>query len=86
MDPDMAMLCLRTTSIDHSLPSPSELLYARKLETNLPVKIRNPLNSRDEIQSRLRERQDVQKSYHDRHAHDLPPLMVRQTSRIQDHT
>ena len=25
MDPNMAMLCLRTTPIDHSLPSPSEL-------------------------------------------------------------
>ena len=86
MDPDMAMLCLRTTPIDHSLPSPSELLYARKLEANLPVKIHNPLNSRDEIQSRLQERQDIQKSYHDKHAHDLPPLMVGQPIRIQDHT
>ena len=82
----MAMLCLRTTPIDHSLPSPSELLYARKLKANLPVKIRNPLNSRDEIQSRLQERQDVQKSCHDRHAHDLPPRMIGQPIRIQDHT
>ena len=36
-DLDMAMLCLRTTPIDHSLPSLSELLYARKLKANLPV-------------------------------------------------
>ena len=86
MDPDMAMLCLRTTPIDHSLPSPSELLCAWKLKANLPVNIRNPLNSRDEIQSRLQERQDVQKSYHDRHAHDLPPLMIGQPIRMQDHT
>ena len=86
MDPDKAMLCLRTTPIDHSLPSPSELLYARKLKANLPVKIRNTLNSRDEIQSMLQERQDVQKSYHDRHAHDLPPLMIEQPIRIQDST
>ena len=59
MDSDIAMLCLRTTPIDRSLPSPSELLYARKLKANLPVKIRNPLSSRDEIQSRLQERQGV---------------------------
>ena len=37
MDPDVAMLCLRTTPIDHSLPSPSELLYARKLMATLPA-------------------------------------------------
>ena len=76
MDPDMVMLCLRTTPINHLLLSLSKLLYARKLKTNLPVKIRNPLNSRDEIQSRLHERQDIQKSYHNRHAHDLPPFMI----------
>ena len=31
-DIDMALLCLRTTPIDHKLPSPAELLYNREIE------------------------------------------------------
>ena len=85
MDQCKAMLCLRSIPIDYHLPSPSELLYARKLKGDLPIQIRNPLTSRDEIQSRLSERQDTQKAYHDTHAHNLRPLEAGQHVRIQDH-
>ena len=84
-DASNAMLCLRSTPIDYHLPSPSELLYARKLKGDLPIQIRNPLTHRDEIQSRLSERQDTQKAYHDTHAHNLRPLEAGQPLRIQDH-
>ena len=84
-DASKAMLCLRSTPIDYHLPSPSELLYARKLKGDLPIQIRNPLTHRDEIQSRLSERQDTQKAYHDTHAHNLRPLEAGQPVRIQDH-
>ncbi|XP_020606658.1 uncharacterized protein K02A2.6-like [Orbicella faveolata] len=38
-DPDMALLCLRTTPTDHKLPSPAELLLGRAIQDNLPRKI-----------------------------------------------
>ena len=85
MDPCKAMLCLRSTPIDYHLPSPSELLHVRKLKGDLPIQIRNPLTCRDEIQSRLSERQDTQTAYHDTHAHNWRPLEAGQPVRIQDH-
>ena len=36
-DPHLAMLCLRTTPIDHNLPSPCELLNGRRYKSNLPA-------------------------------------------------
>ena len=53
MNPCKAMLCLRTTPLDHHPPSPSELLYARKLKGDLPIQIRNLLTRRDDIYKRL---------------------------------
>ena len=84
MNPCKAMLCLRTTPLDHHLPSPSELLYARKLKGDLPIQIRNPLTRRDDIYRRLQERQDTQKTFHDAHAHDMSQLTAGQHVRIQD--
>ena len=85
VNPHKAMLCLRTTPIDHHLPSPGELLYARKMKDDLPIQMRNVLAHRDEIHARLEQRQDTQKLYHDTRAHDLPPLATGQQVRVQDH-
>ena len=86
MDPEMALLCIRTTPIDSKLPSPAEILYGRKIQGNLPVKICNTHPHRDEIHQRLKERQDAQKEYHDKHTRDLPPLYKEQPVVIQDQT
>ena len=83
-DPDMALLCLRTTPIDNTLPSPGELLMGRKLRGNLPIRVHNTDPARDTIRDRLEERRDSQKTYHDRTARDLPPLVPGQAVRIQD--
>ena len=40
-DPNMALLCIRTTPVDSNVPSPGELLFGRKLQGNLPVRISN---------------------------------------------
>lgn len=80
----MAMLCLRTTPLDHGIPSPGELLYNRKMQANLPIRVRNTAHQRDDIHQRLLHRQDSQKHHFDQHAHDLPPLSVGQQVRIQD--
>ena len=37
-DPEIALLCLRTTPIDHYIPSPSVMLYNKMIRSNLPLK------------------------------------------------
>ena len=82
-DPDMALLCLRTTPIDHRLPSPAELLLGRAIQDNLPRKIpRDALN--EVVAPRLEERQEMQKFYHDRSARQLPTLTPGQRVSIRD--
>ena len=83
-DPYMALLCLRTTPLDHQVPSPAELLYTRKIQGNLPVRIPNQLANKDNIYERLLARQATQKAYHDRTAHDLTPLLAGQPVSIQN--
>ena len=36
-DPVIALLCLRTTPIETGLPSPAELLFGRKIHSNVPT-------------------------------------------------
>ena len=84
-DPNLAMLCLRTTPINHNLPSPAELLNNRILRSNLIAKFSTPwFSNTDHIREELKHRQDMQKMYHDRTAHDLPPLVPGQDVRILD--
>ena len=72
-DVNMALLAFRSTPIDHSLPSPAEMLYNRKLRTTLPSVSRcSP--AAQPVLDQLRHRQQKQKVYHDRTARDLPPL------------
>ncbi len=77
-DPDLALLNLRTTPIDHKLPSPSEMLNTRKLRGTLPVRIRDSSKERENRIERLEERQEIQKRYHDRSTRDLPELQPGQ--------
>ena len=55
-DPHLAMLCLRTTPIDHNLPSPCELLNGRRYKSNLPA-----ISSRSDgnVNAFLQQRQDI---------------------------
>ena len=78
-DPHLAMLCLRTTPIDHNLPSPCELLNGRRYKLNL-----HAISSRSDgnVNAFLQQRQDVYKSYHDRTAKELAPLSPQQTVRV----
>ena len=79
------MLCLQTTPINHNLPSPAELLNNRILRSNLIAKVSTSrFSNTDSIHEELKHRQDMQKMYHDRTAHDLPPLVTGQDVRILD--
>jgi len=84
-DPDLAMLCLRTTPIDHNLPSPAELLNNRDMGTITKANTsKQRYSNPDHIREELEKRQKQQKRYYDRTAHDLPPLPPGQTVRVLD--
>ena len=59
-DPNIALLCLRSTPIDNKLPSPAELLLGREIQDNLPRRIQSN-HASDEVIHRLQERQASQK-------------------------
>ena len=55
-DPHLAMLCLRTTPLDHSIPSPAELLNSRAYQSNLPIVSKTGLLSNlDDVSRKLYE-------------------------------
>ena len=84
-NPQKALLALRSTPIDSHLPSPAEMLNARKYKSNLPVIIRNEHWSKDEIRRRLAERQETQRLNHDKRAmQPLAPLIPGQDVRVRD--
>lgn len=84
-DPNLSMLCLRTTPINHKLLSPAELLNNRIMRSNIIAKVPNPrFPNSDYIHEQLEHRQDMQKMYHDKTAHDLPALVPGQYVRILD--
>ena len=78
-DPHLAMLCLRTTPIDHNLPSPCELLNGRRYKSNLLA-----ISSRSDgnVNAFLQQRHGVYKSHHDRTAKELAPISLQQTVRV----
>ena len=79
IDPEMALLVLRCTPVDSHLPSPAELLNARRFKANLPIRVRNDARDRVDVQNRLIARQLTQKKYFDQKAgNDLPELRVGQ--------
>jgi len=80
----MALLCLRTTPIDHYIPSPSEMLCNKMIPSNLPVKARNEIPYKYNIDERLLQRQENQKACCDRSAKDLAPLIQGQDVLIQN--
>ena len=84
VDPDMSLLCLRTTPISEKIDSPMELLTSRKARANLPVRLCHPKHQ-SEVPENLQERQTKQKLAYDRTAGpELPPLYVGQQVRIQN--
>jgi len=82
-DPHLAMLCLRTTPIDHHTPSPCEILNGRRYRSNLPIVGTKETSVADHTDS-LQRRQDLYKRHHDRGAKYMPPLQPRERVRVQD--
>ncbi|KAK3752542.1 hypothetical protein QZH41_016321, partial [Actinostola sp. cb2023] len=83
-DPHRAMLCLRTTPLDHKLPSPAELLNSRVYQSNLPAVSKSALfNTQDhDANIKLQTRQDRQKEYYDKTSKALPPVYPHDSVRV----
>ena len=83
-DPHLAMLCLRTTPLDHTLSSPAELLNSRVYKTNLPSisKASVGLSANGDVNKNLQERQDKQKVAYDSTSRPLPPLSTHEPVRV----
>ena len=81
-DPHLAMLCLRSTPVDHHTPSTGDLLNGRRYKANIPV----VSTLRDgHVNDSLQRRQDNDKRFHDRrHTWDLPPLCPDESVRVRD--
>ena len=58
-------------------------MYPRKLQANLPIRVRKQIPDREKIAQRLTENQQSKEHYYDRNAHDLSPMTTGQALRIQ---
>ena len=84
LDPDLALLCLRTTPISNKIRSPMELLMSRRGKANLPVSMRNQLPDAEQIGAAFRDRQDLQRrNCNLRAGAELPQLYAGQHVRFQ---
>ena len=85
-DPHLAMLCLRTTPLDHSTLSPAELLNSRVYQSNLPAFTKPTLGSLvgGELNVKLQSRQDQQKSYYDHRSRSIPLVYLQDPVRVFD--
>ena len=74
-DPQIALLCLRGTPLDSKTASPAELLYGRKIRTNLPAK--NMYKSRDgDMHDWLSKRSEAATTrYNETAGSELPELL-----------
>jgi hypothetical protein len=74
-DPQMSLLCLRSTPVDSRTPSPAELLYGRKIRSNLPAKNEVRIGIQQEHDSLL-EKSQIAAEYYNRTARsELPELL-----------
>ena len=80
-DPDLALLRLRSTPLNHKLPSPAELLNARKFRCGLPVRPSIPKES-EAITDQLRKQQDEQAIRYNQHAKERRELLPGETVRV----
>ena len=81
-DPHLALQAYRATPFDSSLKSPAEMLYARPLRTQIPV--RTCLTAEQQAARDIQqEHKSQQKVHYDRTARDYKNLTQQQQVRVQ---
>ncbi|CAJ1049307.1 uncharacterized protein K02A2.6-like [Xyrichtys novacula] len=83
-DPYISLLEYRNTPLEGVGLSPAQLFMGRRLRGKLPTatSLLTPQGS-DQVHSRLKERQECQKFYFDRHTKNLPDLQAGDNVRVQ---
>ena len=81
-DPHLAILTYATTPLNHSLPSPAELLNSRKYRCILPVRVRQQ-NHTHRYRNIMQQQKRQQTHYYNRNARDLPSLKTGQPVYVQ---
>ena len=82
-DPAMALQCLRATLIDHVSGSPAEILFARKIQDNVPRRFDSKPEDNQHYQ-RLHECQEEQKRSFDQHVRPLPMVVPGQSVHVRN--
>ena len=80
VDPELALLCIRSTPINNQIGSPANLLYGRTIRSNLPLRT----SGQEDTLSALKQRQEDQRYYYNRSAKDRPEMQIGQTVGLQD--
>ena len=79
---DAALLLQRTTPLGPQLPSPAELLFQRRIRSNLPVHVRNETS--DDVSSQRQAMEAKTSARFNSSARDLPDLNLNQAVFYQD--
>ena len=81
-EPHLAILSYITTPLNHSLPSPAELLNSRKYRCLLPIWVKQHKHTQQYRNVMQRQKFD-QTTYYNQSARDLPSLMTGGTVYVQ---
>ena len=81
-DPHLAILTYATTPLNHSLPSPAELLNSRRYRCILPTQIRQQ-NLTYRYRNIMQKQKQQQTNYYNRNARDLPSLKTGRPVYVQ---
>ena len=81
-DPHLAILTYATTPLNHSLPSPAELLNSRKYRCILPVQVKQH-NHTHRYRNIMQRQKHHQTKYYNRNTRDLPSLKTGRPVYVQ---
>ena len=81
-DPHLAILAYATTPLNHSLPSPAELLNSRKYRCILPVQVKQQ-NHTHRYRNLMQRQKQQQTKYYNRNARDLPSIKTGRPAYVQ---
>ena len=82
-DIENALLVYRTTPLGSNMPSPAEVLFKRKIQSNLPIHTKG-MPEADQFNQKQAERQSKSESYYNKNSHELPELHMEQPIFFQD--
>ena len=80
---DLALLNVRVTPLDTTLPSPAELMFSQPISTVFPSHCNQM--AAEEYRDHMNALQGQLKAYGDQHTKELQPMLAEQQVRVLDH-